>query len=469
MANHQQENNPQVKQEAQGPSSDEQTKLIETLRQQKEIIALQADLAEAEKRFKDLQNPAPKSALDKLKEQIELAKEEQKLTDLKNPAPKSELEKLRELKELLGTSTAGSIPGDVKIEEGAGSMEIELLSSTTVAKIAQRVAQRVNSFSAGKKITIYLYTGQEGQKSLSLQALTAYRGQVQLVRIGYENALANSNETLKEIPSFSESPAGGKAVQQFSIPVPAVVAASTLALDSATKLLSFFRSDYTVRGSTLSTPDSILATEVANFLTIDGHSVLMPQVYNQPSLAVGIQGVIEDCQFLDRKRDEAIRNIAKHKEQVDAGGTDGALIGRHQAAADSLRSAMGLHESLEKKLFTIDGQGDINLEKVAMGIAMERAFSSTSGGAHILLLKDTKAGGTSYTVKNLWTGIGMSIPFHLGAGIVTSFLLFNGNSAQIEASGVETSHSGYASVSELGKPVHWWSRFCRRFWQTDSW
>ena len=111
---------------------------------------------------------------------------------------------------------------------------------------------------------------------------------------------------------------------------------------------------------------------------------------------------------------------------------------------------MSLHESLEKKLFTIDGQGDINLVKVAMDIAVERGISSTSGGAYILLLKDTKAGGTSYTEKNLCTSLG-KIPFHLGAGIVTSFLLLNGNSGQIEASGVETSHSGYVSICDLDR------------------
>lgn len=449
MTDQHQENNPQVREGAQGQASDDHAKLIMTLTQQKEISKLQADLAEAAKKLKDLQDPAPKSELDKLKEQTDLAEAAKKLKDLQNPAPKSELERLRELKELLGVSTAGSIPGDVKLGEGAGSMEIELLSSSTVVKVAQRVAERVNSFCAGKNITIYLYTGQEGQKSLSLQALSVYRSHEQLVRLGYEMALANSNETLN-ISSASELPASGVDAQNFPLPVPAVVAASTLALDSATKLLSFFRSDYTVGGSTLSTPDSILATEVANFLISSGHRVLMPQVYSQPSLAVGVQGVFEDFQLLDRQRDYAIRNIARHKEQVEAGSVDGAMIESHQAAADRLRSAMKLHESLEKELFTIDGQGDINLEKVAMDIAVEKAISSTSGGAYMLLLKDTKAGGTSYTVKNFWTGL-IGIPFHLGAGIVTSFLLFNGNSGQVKASGVETSHSGYVSVRAAGK------------------
>ena len=139
MTNQQQENNPQVNQGAQILASDEQTKLIETLKQQKEISKLQAELAEAAKKLKDLQNPAPKSELDKLKEQTELAETAKKLTDLQKPALKSELEKLRELKEFLGVSTAESIPGDIKLGEGAGSMEIELLSGTTVINVAQRV------------------------------------------------------------------------------------------------------------------------------------------------------------------------------------------------------------------------------------------------------------------------------------------------------------------------------------------
>ena len=421
MTDQQQENNSQAKQGSQVLASDEQAKLIETLRQQKDILGLRVDLVQAAK----------------------------KLNDLQSPAPKSELDKLKELKDLLAVSAAGSIPGDVKLDGAAGSMEIELLSSTTVSDVAQRVAQRVDNFCAGKNITIYLYTGQEGQQGMSLQALSVYRSQEQLVRLGYEAALANSSETFKK-SSLLEPPTGGGDRQDFPLPVPAVVAASTLVLDSATKLLSFFRSDYTISGSTLSTPDSILATEVANFLIVSGHSVLMPQIYNRPSLAVGVQGVFEDCQFLDRQRVEAIRNIAEHKKQVDAVGTDGALKDEHQAAADRLRSAMSLHESLEKELFTVDGKGDINLEKVAMDIAVERAISSISGGAYMLLLKDTKAGGTSYTEKNLWTGFG-GIPFHLGAGIVTSFLLFNGKSGQVEASGVETSHSGYVSVRNVGK------------------
>ena len=451
MTDQQQENNPQGKQGAHGLVSDEHTKLIVALTQQKEISKLKADLAEAAKKLNDLQNPAPNSELDKLKEQTDLAEAAKKLKDLQNPAPKSDLEKLREMKELLGVSTTGSIPGDVKLEAGAGSIEIELLSSTTVIHVAQRVGQRVDNFCAGKKVAIYLYTGQEGQKSLSLQALSIYRSQEQLVRLGYEMALANSNETLN-IPSIAELQRGGEDAQNFPLPVPAVVAASTLALDSATKLLSFFRSDYTVSGSTLSTPDSMVAAEVANFLIISGHRVLMPQVYNQPSLTVGVQSVFQDCQFLDRQRVEAMRNIARHKEQVDAGGNDGELIDRHQAAADRLRLAMSLHESLEKELFTIDSQGDINLEKVAMDISVEKAISSTSGEAYILLLKDTKAGGTSYTEKNLWTRFGR-IPFHLGAGIVTSFLLLNGRTGQVEASGVETCHSGYVSLLDAGKRI----------------
>jgi hypothetical protein len=424
MTDQQQEINSQANQGSQVAASDEQTKLIETLKQQKDIFGLRVDLAESAK----------------------------KLNDLQNPAPKSELDKLKELKDLLAVSAAGSIPGDVKLDGAAGSMEIELLSSTTVSDVAQRVAQRVDHFCAGKNITIYLYTGEEGQQGMSLRALSVYRSQQQLVRLGYKAALDNSSYTLKNSRP-SEPPTGGGDAQDFPLPVPAVVAASTLVLDSAAKLLSFFRSDYTVTGSTLSTPDSILATEVANFLIVSGHSVLMPQIYNRPSLAAGVQGVFEDCQFLDRQRVEAIRNIAEHKKQVDAVGTDGALKDDHQAAADRLHSAISLHESLEKELFTTDGQGDINLEKVAMDIAVERAISSINGGAYMLLLKDTKAGGTSYTEKNLWTGFG-GIPFHLGAGIVTSFLLFNGKSGQVEASGVETSHSGYVSVRDVGRRNH---------------
>jgi hypothetical protein len=227
-----------------------------------------------------------------------------------------------------------------------------------------------------------------------------------------------------------------------------------VALESITKLLGFFRSDYKVGGSEITLDDIALVQAVVGQDL--GIPSFVPSIYN-PAVVEGAAKLVEaELSELSTQFAQS-RMLADDLEQ---------LIRQRQEQAGQATITASLKLSLEREVATLRGLSD-RLKTAATGydtvlarlMAPDEATASIfrnlaiwnalkDGGAYLLVLKVQRAGGSHYTEKNLWNFFG-KMPFYVAGGVVVSYTLFKGNDGAVVASGVMPVHGGFESVTRV--------------------
>lgn len=371
--------------------------------------------------------PAQNQAENAVQKEIDALKKRKELLDAQRDA----------FKAALGDVPASGMTGSVTLQgDKVGELEATLLAAHALKKAATAVAVQVAAVVApNAPITVVA-----APDVPAFQTLLAYKAQHELVRAALLSAIQASGA----IPSGR----GAAAVP--------MVAAAGAALDVASKLAGFFRSEFTVGGVALSLDEVAAVNEVAGQLCRK-FVVVVPGVFNPRALTDAGGAIVTQVTELSVTNQEAERRLTEHQAAADqltgaiAAEADadrkralGEELARHKTVLDSLRSGVALFATWMTKLSAVDDKGATSLAT----IAKEQAIVDGLAGGHLLTVKVQKAGGGFFVKKNLWTVFGGLPLYHMG-GVALTFALFEGSSGKVLASGAVPVYGGFVKSNEV--------------------
>ncbi len=420
------------------PTPEELQKQIEILKKQAELLDAQKKLADAKKALLEAQKPPAANA-----DEVTAAKTAKELADAQKALADAEL---AALKARLGDVPASGIQGMVTAKENVGEAEASLLAMKAVAEAAERLALRARRAIGSVSLRVVVVSASEAP---SFASLIAYDVEVTLVR-----------ELLRAaIDAAKPREVGGPALE--AVPL---LGAAGVTLDAASKLLAFFRSDFEVKGVTVSLADkdALALHAVAGALAAhrEGEAdieVSVPAIYDPRTPARGAQFFIDDVKqlallrgraqelqaTLEAEIDEFKKAIENEKDSATKATLE-AEMAKKVKLSTGLQSAAALMDAWYTKLGTTDSKGVAAL----VHVAREKSLKESLGGGHLLVVKHQTTGGGYMTKKNLWTFFGGMPLYHMG-GAGLSFTLVDGTTGRVEASGVVPVHGGFVKAGKL--------------------
>ena len=413
---------------------------------------------------------APSAEATAIKAATDLATAQKALAEARKAQSEADL---AAVKAALGEVPSSPITGQVELKEGAGDIEAALLAMAAVREAADIIGSRIRAvLDSGAAIVIV-----SAAETPTFANAVAYDAEVAVVKSLFTRAIESANArpaipVAGAAPPAPETlPVGPAATAEL---LPALGTAG-LALDATTKLLSFFRSDFVVKGTTVALEDGAALNAIAcalhhpwSELTGDANAVkafkvFIPTIYHPAIAAPDTSFLVTDATELSRQRGESLKlqaaiegEIATLKTQIAAAEADPATKGsREQQAAAmavqartdlaaALKSAVALMDDWVAKLAAPDSKGTAAL----VNVAKEKALAVAIKAGYLLIAKVTKAGGGVMTKKNLWTFFGRLPLFHMG-GAAVSFTLLNGQTGQVAAAGIIPVHGGFVKADQL--------------------
>jgi hypothetical protein len=410
---------------------------------EKKRIEAQVALEEAKKKVNapPVSPDANAQALSAAKATKEVADAEKAAADARSAAFKAKY----------GGVPDSGVAGDVTLSDKAGTLEMALLAHRAVVDAAKMVAEEVrDKLSVSKPMD----TGKGGGKGSTL-GLTLYvypAGQVPNFQ-----AVANFTvqrdavkKALEQASDGAESRLRAKEGGQEVAFTPAMVGA---VLESITKLLGFFRSDFKVGGGDITLDDVALVQAVAGQDL--SARVIVPVLYFPEAVRGAARLVTTELLALSEQQAQAKtliaqleRLIAAKQKQTGAqpppanqASLEGELV-ELRRLVDRLRTATGAYDTMLSRLTAPDEATGAMLRDLAVWNGLNE------GDGCLLLVKVQRAGGSYYTKKNLLTALGR-MPFYVAGGAVVSFTLLTGEDGTVLTSGVLPVHGGFESVKEV--------------------
>jgi len=447
----------------------------------KQLADAEKDKIEAERALERARKP-PDAAAEALQSKAAAAKAEKDVADAQKAAADASKAAADASKAQADASAAafkarfGEVPtspykGDVSLKENAGKAEALLLAAQAVRSAAAAIVAAIDP----KPRSVMLVPSADVP---SFDNLLSYRVEIGIL----QRSFAKMDE-LSVTAGTAEPPEPGDAQVERSMEsapaerVPPFTAAG-LAVEAADKLLGFFKTDYTVGGIDVALEDATLLNELAGRLTRTGVTVYLPKVFNAIELRQAGAKLIDELEDLALRRVNADSAAASH-ERLAAAWTERAAKEANEAskksmlstgdaharAADAIRKATAAYDSWFAKQ---SSPNDKNVVPIAAVIREQSLMTALERGRSLLVVKVHASGGSYYTKKNLWTGLGFMPFFNMG-GTVVSFALINGQSGVVAAAGTVPVHGGYFKantvanelVGEPGPPARkrsWWDR-----------
>jgi hypothetical protein len=421
--------------------AEEHQKKLDAAKRETELATAAAAAAEAKKKEIDAKKalaaaertPSPEETRSveqstRAKSAKEVADAEKAEADARKAASEADL---AAVKAAIGDVPSSGITGTVTPGEKAGDIEAALLAMKAVRSAAAKVAMKI----PGQADThVVMMTPSEMP---TFQNLMAYDAQLAIINATLDAAIKAGGDLF--------GPGGDEEA------VPALGAAG-LALDGVSKLLSFFRSDITIKGVELTIDDRVGLQEVANALAAKQFRVTVPAIYNRGGMTSKAAFVIMDGTALSTKRAQlaplivaATRKVEELTTSLAAATTAPAKTAIEKSLIDmtalltSLKNASTMVDGWYTGLSATDAKG----VAAVVNVAKEKAIADSLGqGALLLLVKVEKAGGAFVTKKNLWTFFGTMPIYHMG-GAALSFTLVGGSDGAVKAAGVFPIHGGF--------------------------
>jgi hypothetical protein len=438
-----------------GPVMAQDAPTPEELQKQTELANKQRDLAKAQKELLDAQSAlaaaqrAQTEQATQLAEQVTAANAAKDLATAQKAMAEAQKAKSEAqaaaFKAAIGDVPTSGLTGAITASGPTGEIEAALLAARAVRVAARTIDASLRALvPTGTTIAAMAVS-----EIPSFQNVIAYQTQLGIVKLALNSAVTASQGV----------PKAAVVTEAAGLPL---LGGAGLVLDSVNKLLSFFRTDYTVAGIAVEASDLVAVTEVANLLaqTTNGktYKVIAPGIYNGKAVADAGGFLIADITQLSATRQLADSLAKKHDAEVDAltkaaaGETDPVKklqlqqdAARRKGVAEALRAAMGIFDTWFTKLSTADDKGVIGL----VTIAKEKAIvEQLANGGKLLALKVQKAGGAYMTKKNLWTLFGGMPLYHMGGAAVT-YALLDGTSGRVASSGVVPVYGGFVKSKKL--------------------
>jgi hypothetical protein len=353
------------------------------------------------------------------------------------------------LKARAGSVAGSTLSGSVEVGTGAGNAEASLLAALVVEEAGARIARAVKAQLGAAECVVY-----SGSQRPTFSRWRAFDEQRAMVQVSFENAataVKEANAAESKVGVTGPAP-GGAQVESLG----ALLTAGGAALDVASKIGSYFQSDYKVNGVTVSgSDDELLAVAVAGRLPgcfLPGRwsplvtdmsfgdllRPLMDLRDGSTSALVSAQAKAEEF-----KRRADAEKETKKKEQL-------ALVAvAYRRAADLTAGAQKRFDDFVASLGTADKDGT----PLAVAILDERAMhEKLKNGAFAIIVRLNTAVGGSYTKKNLWTFFG-GMPFFVSGGGVASYVAMNGKTGTVVVAGEFALHSGYHKASDVQQKI----------------
>jgi hypothetical protein len=413
---------------AMAQSNEEIQKQIDQLKKETEKIDAEKAKVEAQKALQEAQralDQATDPKLTELQKQKALADAQKALAEAQTQAA---------LAKYIGDVKAGPYSGSVEMKNNAGTEEALLLASRAVREAGKKVADSVKS----KPGPFYIFSVKEFP---NFQRLTSFRFRKELLKQAFEAAGVHKPDA-----------------HGVELVTPGMVSAG---LEAFSKLLGFFKTDYTISGVEAKLDESLLIFSVAGNLS--DKEVHVPMLYEPTVQEATIRALTKELAELVFLRGSALTEAKQLKDKVDelekqaadsknAASKDDLLktSSALKPRIDQLNGVIALYDSFAAFLTTPDpNTGLIPLTGVALEFSIQSALKS--GGA-VLLLRLENTGGGYLLKKNLLTGLWKMPLYHMGGATVT-YLLLNGPDGKVLAGDIVPIHGGFVKTDDLRKAL----------------
>jgi hypothetical protein len=352
----------------------------------------------------------------------------------------AEAEAKTKIAEEVGEVKSTTYSGAIDLKEKTGTVEAMLLAIKAVGVAAEKIATEVDlKLKAGVLVV-------PGRGFESFQRLVSYRFRKGLVKQSLCTALES-----KAPPCGTEGegpPLAGTAA------TPALVSAG---LDAVGKLLSFFKTDFTIGGVDATVEETAALYAVAGALAAKSKKPRLPQTYMPQAQQAALSGLLNELVILADLRGKVqerfvndTAHLAELEAEKDANKKAGAAtdIARLRASVARLKAAADTFDGFASGLTASEGtSGTIPLVALVNEIAVDSLLREAD--SQIMLVRVEATGGGYMTKKNLWTGLGGMPLYHMG-GAALSYALLDGPGGDLLAAGTKSIHGGFVKSSKLG-------------------
>lgn len=335
------------------------------------------------------------------------------------------------------------ISGEVKAGDNAGQAEAALLSTIAINDASARIASQIGP---GRLLIV------AGKDAPDLTAAQLY----ELRRSAVEKDLSTAKLThFKAMMAY----------QKYRRPglMAGPVAAVSAALTAASTIASFFKTDYAVGGVAVTSDDYMLAVALAGRMC--GEAQISGQLLTSDPAAGIAQNLskLEDSArtarqaLADTQRDTAL--LKKAKPSAAQKAAHAQLLAAFAAASSDLETALARYDAFmvaiglgaKKADGDAKATGDsISLEAV---VAQERLRSALAEAGRAVFVRVHSTSGAFYTEKNLWSGLGVAMPFHVSGSANISWSLIDAASGKVTKGGLLPVPTRYASAKKVAAYV----------------
>lgn len=406
---------------------------------EKAALEAQKQLLDARKALESAQagvDPAKKA----IEEQLAAAKAAKEMADYRKSQAEAELAALKTKFDV----PASAYTGAVTVGTGAGSMEATLLAAEAARTAAGKIAAVVVGANPGSVLVI------PSADLPNFQALLTFR-------LNKEIFVAALEEALREAAAL-EREFGDKYGQQVTLEAVSIPAIG-LGLEALNKIVSFFKTDFSIGNLDTTVDDFLLVSTVVGELATKKVTARTPALYNRAAIDTAGTSVLADLRTVTAGRAEAQDRLAladKASTTLAEAAAKETDPGKKKALEEFAKkfknmgvrwkSVVTTYDGLFGKLAVADDKGTYPAAVIIKESAIADALAEPT--TSLLLLKVHKAGGAYFTQKNLWTAFG-KMPFSVAGGVVASFILLQGKTGNVLAAGAVPVHGGYQSISKV--------------------
>lgn len=393
---------------------------------------------------------------------VKLYADQKKVSDAQKAALESE-KGVIDAATALKTAKDGTVKGQTTIPGGASGdppeAEALLLTSRaarSAAKIARGDLEAVFRQPAYGERPVLVITSTDQLTSATLTAFEVRRGMLNHQLDGAQarfDRIYREAELRKLLASKVKAQGGRSGAGEKGRSFWAAAAVFDKGLDIGSKLVSYFKTDYTFGKITVETVPEIYANAIVrSFRDSDIH----PRFYTTTHLSSGeIQGLVADLQALEDSYARAAELKAKAAAYATAlraraaddkanAGTLNALALQYDAFAATTGKVLDTTEAFVTALFAGAAEQPAPIQRIARERELQRLVKQNA----LVLLVTGKPVAEYYTAKSLWNSV-FGPPRYVMGGANVAYSLYEASSGYVVTQGVVPVHGGYRNVRDV--------------------
>jgi hypothetical protein len=419
---------------ADSDSNDDLKKKAERAKDEATLLRAEADRIKAQAELAAAGQPPDPALAERAAEKARLDAQKSVLDARKALFDAKKAADLSDAQAAIGTVTGSNFDGTVTLKSDAGKGEATLLAARAMAIAADAIVGAIKTKVSGKRIVLLA----------SADALPLANYRQFLLQETFVSSLLDQAMKTAVAAADAASHKPGESTETVAAQIVAAPALTTAGavIDAVARLGSYLAANYEMGGIALTADGAQLASAVADRLLRSAEAKVLLPGRRVPDAAEFTATMGK----LAQKVAAASLLAAKLDNQVKQLPANDPLTTGLQAAAASLRAAIGKVQDFVTALGALDANGIMLLSKVVQEKSVGAALAAD--GTLALILEVRAAVGGYYTKKSLWTFLTTKPPFYAMGGAVVTYTLVD-KDGEIKASGLLPIHGGYASVAKV--------------------